>query len=489
MEKKYDSMGILYESHIINDHIILNPMNVVRCNFKDNMTYDVEFLGDTCDVFMGNFENERVSVGFVSTYDELKEKYGSLEAGIKTLQDEMNAHILIQTNNDIDDIIQTYKVDLYSEMVVKIAEYKIDEDELNMLDEKVNISTNSDFSKFDIKNSAFKKQKNKNKIDMTHLYTTIKESIIGQDEVVKKIVSTIDRNYNIDNYRNKTNILLIGPNGSGKSEILRTIAEEINVPITIEDSEQYSAVGYYGDSISDMLIKLYNNANGNLEAAEHGIIAIDEIDKKCTGHKDDVSGARVLNAILTMMEGTVVRINTNGSDYNPNYVMFDTSKVTFVLAGAFSELAIKQKSIGINNELEKQKTYQEITLDDLKKYGLTNDILRRLSIYKLKELTEEDLIKIMKDSKNSALLEYYRYAKKKGVKLNINDKAISKIAKLAIKENTGASSIKAILNNILNDAFFEVGINPGIYSSIRVTEESMDKVPPYILTKKRNTKK
>ena len=188
-----------------------------------------------------------------------------------------------------------------------------------------------------------------------------------------------------------------------------------------------------------------------------------------------------------MMEGSIYRINT-GNDINPNFIMFDTSRVTFVLAGAFSDLVYKQKSIGINHELETQKKYKDITIEDLNKYGLSSEILRRVSVYNLNELTVDDLIDIMKYSKNSALQEYYKYAKKKGIKLYIDDNAIRKIAEIAIKKNIGASGIKATLNELLNEAFFEIGMHTNSYSSIKITEESINQKPPYILYKKRNIK-
>ena len=505
MKKQYDSVGVIFEKQIINEHFILKAVSVARCNEKDDAFYEVENNTELENMFIGSIDLEDSTViGYVTKEDDLIRKYGNINDGIISLKELTFPYIFIQDYNCGNGITLTYKFDKDTQRFFKIAESNDEgiffkeieiterDDEYNL---KINLEDAVDARKKQIedKNAVFNNFDEDSDddfdidIDMKSLYETIKESIIGQDDTIKDVISTLDRNFNIDNYRNKTNILLIGPNGSGKSEMLRTISEVINVPITIEDSEQYSAVGYMGDSVNDMLVKLYDKAHGNLEAAEHGIIVIDEIDKKVTSQKGDVSGDRVLNAILTMMEGSTVRINT-GSEFNPNYIMFDTSRVTFVLAGAFSELVTKQKSIGINAKLEWQKKYKEIIKEDLKKYGVSNDLLRRISIYRLNELTVDDLINIMKHSKNSALLEYYRYAEKKGVKLNIDDDTIRKIAEIAIKEGTGASSIKSILNNLLNKAFFEVGISNNTYSSIKLTSESIDKEPPYILYKKRNTK-
>jgi ATP-dependent Clp protease ATP-binding subunit ClpX len=376
---------------------------------------------------------------------------------------------------------------LYNNKFFKVAEFK--NNAINYKDEEI-IFTNYDVSKISninyilpTKEKTQEKDKNDIKINMKELYFAIKENVIGQDETIKQIVSTIDRNYNITNFRNKTNILLIGPSGSGKTEIFRTIANNINIPITIEDSEQYSAVGYKGANIEDMLIKLYNKANKNLELAERGILVVDEIDKKVSKDKDDVSGTRVLNAFLSLMEGTTFRINV-GTENNPEYVNFNTEFLTVVLAGAFSDMTIKEKGLGFNNKLEMQKEYKDISLDDLNKYGLSNETLRRVSICRLNNLTLDNLIDIMLKSKNSALFEYYKYAEKKKIKLIITDEAIKEIASIAIKKNVGASGIKDTLNEILNDAIFEVEMNEGIYSSIKITKESLSTKPPYQLIKK-----
>ncbi len=492
MEKEFDSIGVIYESQTINDHTILNPISMARCCSIDEMNYNIEFLGKIGSAFEGNFEDEHISIGFVTKFDELIKKYGSLEEGIARLQNELYPYILVQTSDDVEDIIKTFKVDLFAGEVYKVAEYNLEEDSLNMESEQVDITDVKYFNNL-TKKILEKKEKDNNdnensiNINMLELDEAIKENIIGQDNTIENVISTIDRNYNIENYRNKTNILLIGPPGSGKSEMFRTISEKINVPITFEDSEQYSATGYQGCSVDEMLVNLYNKANGDLEAAEHGIIVIDEIDKKVTNQKGDVSGDRVLNALLAMMEGSTYRINI-GNETHPEYIMFDTSYVTFVLVGAFAELSVKQKGMGINNKLEDNKKYKDITIDDLNKYGFPSQTLRRLSIFRLNELTVDDFVSIMKYSKNSVLLEYTKYAKKKGIKLYINDKAIKKIAEISLKKNIGVSGIKDTLNELLNKAFFEVGTHPDQYSSIKLTEESIDKKPPYTLYKKRKKK-
>lgn len=484
---KYTHIGVIFEKKIVNDHIVLNPVSTARCNIVDELTYDVEFIGEIGSIFENSFDLEDQTMGFVISIDDLKLKYGDLEEGIKIYQYEIFKYLYIQKYNSENDSVVTYKLDLYDNIFKKIAEFK--DNAIDYKDEEITFTNDKFLNTSKLKKTTIDKTENKEKtnikIDMIELYKYIKESVIGQDKAIRQIVSTIDRNYNLTNYRNKTNILLIGPSGAGKTEIFRTIEEKLNIPITIEDSEQYSAVGYQGSSISDMLIKLYHKANDNLELAERGILVIDEIDKKVSNTKDDVSGNRVLNSLLSLMEGTTFRINTTENDFNPNYVNFDTSYLTVILAGAFSDMTEEEKGLGFNSDIRKNISYQEIDLKKLNKYGLSREILRRVSIYKLNELSIDDLINIMNNSKNSALKEFYDYAKKKKIKLYIDDQAIKKIAYMAKEKNIGASGIKATLNEILNDAFFEYEANKDIYSSIKITETSLSKNPPYILIKKK----
>lgn len=488
---KYNLTGVLFEGKKINEHTIYSPINIVKCNQTKYGTFDVENVGELLTIF-DYPEDDNIFVGFVLEDNKIINKFGSYEEGINYLKDDVYPFIFIKVYDEVNDCYRVYKTNFEYEEIEKIA--NITDEEIFDCSYSLSIDDNIDnYESFSdipkkVTETKEKTKKNKSKINyktnIKELYNKTKESIIGQDDILKKIVATIDRNYNIENYRNKTNILLIGPSGSGKTEIFRTISSIIDIPMVIEDSEQYSATGYVGSDVKDMLVDLIRNANGNIEAAEKGIIVIDEIDKKVTDHKDDVSGSRVLNSILTMMEGAKYTVNL-GTDSEPIYRTFDTSNVTFVLAGAFSDLISDKKNIGMGKDLVETKKYKSITIEDLHKYGLSSETLRRFSIFRLNELSKEDFINIMLHSKNSVLKEYKKYAKKKNIKLVIDDEALNKIAEMAIKKNIGVSGIKDTFNEILNDAFFEVGINEDTYSSIKISKESLDNVPPYVLYKKR----
>lgn len=499
---KYKYIGMLFEKKEVGDYNILNPVNVVRCNIINDITYDTEFLGEVASVFESIDDIDNTSIGFVVSEDKLIERYGTIEQALKYYKSELLDNIFLQIFDD--NKVKTYKIDLFNNRMSEVIEF--DDNELNPEDVKLKYKNEFEFynqkdcennKNEDIKesktiiekkniesNNNIEKKNNEIKINIKELYKSLKESIIGQDETIKKVISTLDKNYNITNYRNKTNILLIGPAGSGKTEIFRTISEVINIPITIEDSEQYSAVGYDGANISEMLIKLYNNAGKDLELAQKGILVIDEIDKKISSSKDDVSGNRILNSLLSLMEGTNFRLNI-GTEYDPNYINFNTNNLTVVLAGACSDIIEETKSIGFGNDIEaKQEKYSDITIKKLNKYGFSRELLRRAAIYISNELGVEEFVKIMKESKNSCLTEYYNYSKLKNVKLSISDEAIAIIAKIAHDKKIGVSGIKYTLDDLLNDAFFEIGINENEYSEIQITEETINQIPPYVLIKR-----
>jgi ATP-dependent Clp protease ATP-binding subunit ClpX len=515
--EKYTHMGMLFNKKRINNYNVLIPINAVRCNILDNYQYKVENFDTLETVFEDNFEFEDITIGFIVPIKTLKDKYGDLEKGIKIYTKTIsNDFCYIQTYDYSSECATTYRIDTLDEInLVKIAKFEAgkltlcrDTETYFNCDDDLDVENIKDLtgeedivdidkSKFRDIFGEFKDDTNINqsseisssnielaeKINLKELYQVLKKNVIGQDEAIKNILITMDMNYNIDNYRNKNNILLIGSSGCGKTEIFRTIADNINIPITMEDSEQYSAVGYVGASVEDMLVKLYNNANKNLELAQRGILVIDEIDKKLTNEKGDVSGDRILNSLLCLMEGSKFRINSSGDTLCPNWITFDTSFLTVVLMGACSDLVKTVKNVGFGKKLEMKVNYEDIDIDMLNKYGFSRELLRRVLIFRLNNLTVENLVTIMKDSANSALLEFYRYAIKKNIDLRIDDEAIYEIAKMAHEKGIGASGIKSTLNEILMRAFADIEIDDKGYDGIEVTKDSLDKIPPYKLIK------
>ena len=476
---KYTHVGIIFELHnYTKDNVTtLTPLNVVKCLPLNNFTFKVDDIEENVNnLYEGTQSEEDIGLGFVISIKELTEIYAgeSLNDAMIEYRDDITDYDYMQEYDKTDDKTTTYKInpDDDEKNIVAICEH-------NTFNEKDSVITN--FSdKYEISNEEVNID-----LNVKEVYDYVSGSVIGQDRAIKKAIITIDKNINIENYRNKTNLLVIGPSGCGKTEIFRSIAEKVNLPITIEDSEQYSVAGYQGSSVSDMLIKLYNNAGNNLALAQKGILVIDEIDKKVKTNDDDVSGKRFLNSLLSLMEGTTFRINV-GTDVREHFINFSTNNLTVVLVGAFSDIIKNETSIGFNNNIDKsEKKFSEITSDDLKKQGILVDLIRRVDLINIEKLTVDDIINIIKYSRNNYLNELKNLAKLKDVELNISDDAIEKIAHEAHLKGIGASGIKNTLNAMLDDALFEVSINPGTYKSIDVTSISLDNKPPYIL--KRNT--
>ena len=495
--EKFTHLGVLFDKVNISGYTILVPINLVNCNILDDMEeieYEVEHMGFLADLYTYTYDNFNPVVGLVTPKKDIKENDFGYEFDISKIFD----YMFLQFSDLADESIEIARVEQdgityigkdlnLANMDKLLAEDNILEYSLANFESIENKNNTSDVV---VDVSDLEKDKDRKiEINIPELYKYLKQRIIGQDEAIKQILSTLDRNYNIDNYRNKTNIFLIGPSGSGKTEIFRSIAEKINVPITIEDSEQYSAVGYVGASVDDMLANLYHKADGDVKLAERGILVIDEIDKKLSSDKDNVSGNRILTSLLSLMEGANYRIDVNGNYTNPKYVDFNTNYLNVVLLGACSDLVTSHKHLGFNNNLVERDKYNDIDVDRLEQYGFSAEFLRRVSIYKLNELSIDNLVDIMTKSSNSVLKSYYDYAKKKNINLKISDDAIRKIAEVAHSKGIGASGIKATLNEILNDAFFEAEYNKDTYSGIKVDKESLKNNNPYKLVRKINRNK
>ena len=346
-----------------------------------------------------------------------------------------------------------------------------------------------DFNKDYLSNVLLDNQINKPKVikNMLELYPLIKENVIGQDDAIKKILTILDYNENVLSYRNKNNILLVGPSGSGKTEIFRTIEELTDTVVCIEDMGQYTSPGYKGADIENMLNHMYIKANNDLDKAEHGILVLDEIDKKITSDKSDPTGTRVIDSLLKLMEGTTFEISCKNGRDDKSYI-FNTANLTVVLAGAFVEMVkSKRNEAGFNSKLNnKGLAYSDVNVEKLCKYGFPIEGLRRINIVYLNELSKDDLLNIINNSKYSVLKEYINYFNNKGTKLSISDDALKVIAEDAYNLKIGASGIKAIINKLLDEAMFEVGCNPNEYTEVIIDDETINSIPPYRLVHKKN---
>lgn len=309
---------------------------------------------------------------------------------------------------------------------------------------------------------------------------------IGQD-YAKKVLSVavynhykrIDSGLSTSNNEvelNKSNILLIGPTGCGKTLLAQTLARVLDVPFTVADATSLTEAGYVGDDVENIISRLLQAANFDIEKTQRGIVYIDEIDKIARKSEEgarsrDISGEGVQQGLLKIIEGTVSSVPTQPGKRNAQqeYVQVDTRNILFICAGAFAGLDKiiasrgKGSSIGFGADVrskddhERKDIFTEVEPNDLIKFGLIPEIVGRLPVIApLEGLTEEDLVKILSEPKNSVSKQYKKLFDLDKVELTFEDDALAEIAKRAIERKTGARGLRAIVENILLDTMFEV---------------------------------